>query len=153
MSISDADFFAFYQNFLAVIVAEGDGDMPFTANYFGVNVVEEVWYGKAMAALTRLGISGLIYHGEVGSDIRTVLKEMFLYRNEETWLSCYFIPTVAGEKLAKKFLISFDKKNRPQVINNICEKFREELGRIFDEHGVGFDMDLPYDKLLSLDSE
>ena len=34
MSISDADFFTFYQNFLAVIVAEGDGDMPFTAGFF-----------------------------------------------------------------------------------------------------------------------
>ena len=34
MSISDADFFTFYQNFLAVIVAEGDGDMSFTVDLF-----------------------------------------------------------------------------------------------------------------------
>lgn len=34
MNVSDVDFFTFYQNFLAVIVAEGDGDMSFTADLF-----------------------------------------------------------------------------------------------------------------------
>ena len=58
-----------------------------------------------------------------------------------------------GEHLARNFLIYLNEENRPQVINNTCEEFRKELGRIFDEHGVGFDVDLSYDKLLSLDSE
>lgn len=51
--------------------------MPFTANYFGVNVVEEVWYEKAMAALVRLGLSGVIYYHNVGFDIRIILKKCF----------------------------------------------------------------------------
>ncbi|WP_181005172.1 hypothetical protein [Parasaccharibacter apium] len=46
MNVSDADFFTFYQNFLAVIVAEGDGDMPFTVDLFGADVVEEIWFEK-----------------------------------------------------------------------------------------------------------
>ncbi|WP_249103255.1 hypothetical protein [Parasaccharibacter sp. TMW2.1882] len=52
-----------------------------------------------------------------------------------------------------KYLISLDEENDPQVINNICEEFCKDLERIFDEHGVGFDVDLPYDNLLSLDSK
>lgn len=78
---------------------------------------------------------------------------MFLDKSEENWLNCYFIPTVLGKGLAVKYLISLDEENDPQVINNICEEFRKDLERIFDEHGVGFDVDLPYDNLLSLDSK
>ena len=118
---------------------------------FGADVVEEIWFEKAMAALTRLGFSGLIYYRRDGFDIRIILKKMFLDKSEENWLNCYFIPTVLGKGLAVKYLIYLDEENDPQVINNICEEFRKDLERIFDEHGVGFDVDLPYDKLLSLD--
>ena len=76
---------------------------------------------------------------------------MFLDKSEENWLNCYFIPTVLGKSLAMKYLVYFNKENKPQVINNICEEFRKDLERIFDEYGVGFDVELPYDKLLSLD--
>lgn len=78
---------------------------------------------------------------------------MFLDKSEENWLNFYFIPTVLGKGLAVKYLIYLDEENDQQVINNICEEFRKDLERIFDEHGVGFDVDLPYGNLLSLDSK
>ena len=138
---------------MAVIVAEGDGDMPFTADLFGADVTDEIWFEKAMAALNRLGFSGLIYYREVGFDIRIVLRKLFLHIHERNWLNYYFIPTVLGEILAMKYLVYFDERNKPQVINNIDEDFRKDLERIFDEHGVGFDVDLSYEKLLSLDGK
>lgn len=153
MIVSDDDFFIFYQNFLATLVTEGDGDVMFTTNYFSENEEEGVWHEKVLAALIRLGVSGLIYCGEVESEFRFYLKRMFLNRDEDTWFAHFFIPTEAGVELAEKFLIYFNEENRLRVITNICEEFREELERIFDGHGVGFDVDLPYDRLLSLDSE
>lgn len=153
MSISNGDFFLFYQRFLALVVAEGECDMHFAANYFCSDDEDDIWYEKAIAALTRLGISGLICCDEIEYDVRPFLKNLFLNRNDNTWIYRFFIPTKTAEKLAVRFLIYCDEENRPRILTVICEEFRKELGRIFDEHGVGFDVDLPYEKLLSLDSK
>lgn len=155
MTISDDDFFLFYQNFLALVVAEEDCaiDMHFAASFFCSKDDDDVWYEKAVAALTRLGISGLICHDKFEHDIRPLLKYMFLNREDNIWLACYFNPTEAGVRLAKKLLIYFNEENRPRIITDLCEEFREELGRIFEEYGVGFDVELPYGELLSIKND
>lgn len=152
MSISDDDFLKFYQFFLEDIVVDGDGDI-FFMNYYVRDMDEDELYEKAIAALTRLGVSGLIYRRNTEYDIRSFLKYMFLNRDEEIWLDCFFIPNETSVRLVKKYLIYFNEENHLKVVTDVCEEFRAELRRIFDEHGVGFDVDLPYDKLLSLDSE
>lgn len=152
MGISDDDFLNFYQFFLEDIVVDGDGDI-FFMNYYVRDMDEDELYEKAIAALTRLGVSGLIYRRNTEYDIRSFLKYMFLNRNEEIWLDCFFIPNETSVKLVEKYLIYFDEENHLKVVTDICEEFRAELRRIFDEHGVGFDVDLLYDELLSLDSE
>lgn len=52
-------------------------------------------------------------------------------------------------RLAKKFHFDTDKDSARRVILG----FRQELGHIFDEHGVGFNVDLPYEKLFSIESD
>lgn len=50
-------------------------------------------------------------------------------------------------RLVNKFHLDTDKDSARGVIFG----FRQELGDIFDEDGVGFDVDLsPYDKLFSI---
>lgn len=152
MNISDNDFLKFYQFFLERIVVDGDGDI-FFMNYYVYDMDADALYEKAIAALTRFGVSGLINQCSTECDIRSFLKYMFLNRDEEIWLDCFFIPNETSVKLVEKYLISFDEENHLKVVSDICEEFRAELRRIFDEHGVGFDVDLPYDELLSLDSD
>ena len=159
MSVSDDVFLRFYQKFLESIVIDGDGDIFFT-NYYSYDMDEDELYEKAIAALTRFGASGLIYRRVLGRniecsidyDIMNFLKYMFLNKNERIWMDCFFVPTESAVNMVEKFLISFDEENRLKVLADVCEEFRKELGRIFDEHGVGFDVELSYDNLLSLDS-
>lgn len=159
MSVSNDDFLKLYQYFLTRVVIDGDGDI-FFMNYYWYDMDEDELYEKAMAALTRFGASGLVYRRILGRnvkcnidyDIMNFLKYMFLNKDERIWMDCFFVPTESAVKLVEKFLIYFDEENHLKSVTDICEEFREELGRIFDEHGVGFDVDLPYDKLLSLDS-
>lgn len=47
----------------------------------------------------------------------------------------------------------FNLEDEGELHSRLLPGFREELGRIFEEHGVGLDIDLPYDKLFSLESD
>lgn len=147
MSVPDVDFIKFYQDPMTYLVSGGNSCMPFLASYrYGKE--EKEWYEKVIGALTRLGLSGLIYCWDVGEDIRPTLEDMFHNRNEDIWRSYIFNPTEFGVKLVKKFHLE-DQDHCKGVVWG----FRKELGRIFDESDVGFDVDLPYNKLLSLGSE
>lgn len=148
MPVSDVDFLRFYQEPMSMLSAEGDSHIHFIAGYPNENEERE-WYEKAMAALTRLGVSGLIYCYDIEDDIVPTLNLMFHKRNEDVWPSCIFNPTESGMRLAEKFHLDTDKDSARRVIFG----FRQELGHIFDKHGVGFGVDLPYDKLLSIGSD
>lgn len=99
-----------------------------------------------MTALTRLGVSGLIYCYDIEDDIVPTLNLISHKRSEYVWLGCIFNPTESGMRLVNKFHLDTDKDSARGMIFG----FRQELGDIFDEDGVGFDVDLPYDKLFSI---
>lgn len=147
MNISDADFVRFYQGPLSSLAVEPDSSIEFLVGPLQKGEGEE-WYKKSIAALTRLGMSGLISCYGPEDDIRLALREMYQGREDRMWVGCLFSATDSGEELAKKFLLD-DEVPYQRVVPG----FREELGRIFDEHGVGFGVDLPYDKLFSLKSD
>ena len=152
MTISDDEFIWFYQGCIMDLLIGGDYSMPSVGGLhasYRIGCTEKEWYEKAMAFLTRMGISGVIHFWHTRDDIRIVLKELFLDRSRMTWDGYYFELTEYGEKLAKKF--RFDEEE--DVETRVFPDYREELERILNEHGVGFDVDLPYDKLLSLDGE
>lgn len=157
MSVTDIEFAWFYQDCIGYLLEGEDSSMPFMGGRhvsYRVGCTEEEWYEKAIAALTRLGISGLICcrcDQDNVHDIRVVLRELFLDRSSMTWDGCYFELTESGEKLAKEFHL--EEEDEESLLSRVLPGFREELGRIFDGHGVGFDVDLPYDKLLSLKSD
>ncbi len=147
MSISDADFIRFYQEPLISLSIDPDSTIQFLVG-FPQKGEEKVWYEQAIAALTRLGMSGLISCYDAEDDIRFVLRIMFSRREEDTWLNWLFSATDFGEELAKKFYWD-DEVPYQRVVPG----FREELGRIFDEHGVGLDIDLPYDELFMVEGD
>lgn len=149
MSISDSDFVNFYQKPIATLSADGDDHMYFMVGYPEEGKMEE-WYEKAIAALTRLGVSGLICCYDVEGDIAIALEDMFCNRRDNIWYRYLFNLTEFGTEVARKFHLDTDEENYWRVA---FPDFREELERIFDEHGVGLDTDLPYAKLLSLDSD
>ncbi|MBA5726378.1 hypothetical protein [Bombella favorum] len=147
MNISDAEFINFYQESLGILAVEPDNSVKVLFGLPGVGEEEE-WYKKSIAALTRLGMSGLISCYGPEDDIRLAVREMYRSREDRMWLGCLFSATDSGEELARKFRLD-DEEPYQRVVPG----FREELGRIFDEHGVGFGVDLPYDKLFSLKSD
>lgn len=145
MTISDDDFMHFYQYPISMLVIEGDSHMYGMAG--GPEGGDE-WYEKAIAALTRIGLSGLMYCWEEG-DLTPALRDMFIDRSDDNWGSYIFNPTEACMELGRKFNL----EDEGELHSRLLLGFREELGRIFEEHGVGLDIDLPYDKLFSLESD
>lgn len=76
-------------------------------------------------------------------------RELFFDRSSITWDGCYFKLTESGENELKKFYLGDEEDLESRVLLEI----REELRRIFDEYGVGLDIDLSHDKLFAIESD
>lgn len=139
MSITDKGFIHFYQNVLSYLSVEDDDCMYFLAGW-PEGPDDRQWYQDALDALTRLGLSGLV---ECGKDIHTSLTDLSSAQGdnlEATWFHYYFDITPK----AKELLSFWTLPNRSDTGDTPVPGFREALSRIFDEAGVGFDMELPY---------
>lgn len=136
MSLSDEDFINFYQDTLRYLwEVESDYVLWLTGSPKGRHDVN--WYNKSLDALTRMELSNLITSENNSHDMLTRLANT---TDIDIWIQYIFDLTSAGRDFMQQFEIADDLDENPRLIPG----FREALIRIFDEHGVGFDVELPY---------
>lgn len=151
MTLSDAEFVSQYQHPLAILHA-GDEETPYFLIGNDSAFYTLPWYPKALDAITRLVQTGLIQFAGGGNEKNfsilctspTALEYRLAAQNSRPdevyigdWDCVLFAATSAGNAMAEKYGLRAD-------FSKIVPGFREELTRIFDEHGVGFDAELPY---------
>lgn len=136
MTISDDDFIHFYQNALLFLWREGPEYILWIAGWPD-NEQDITWYNKTLAAIARMDFSGLITSTVDTKDVMNILTKT---TDEDIWMQYNFELTDFGKELAEQFGIP----EATEEIKHAIPGFRETLSRIFDEHGVGFDVELPY---------
>ncbi|GBQ08952.1 hypothetical protein [Saccharibacter floricola] len=132
----DKDFIYFYQNPLLFMKDEGEDFMFALAGW--PNGEDDLdWYSKALDSIVRLEISGLITSENKTED---VLNSLAHTTNQTEWMCYLFDLTSTGRNLLKQLHIPDHARDKHYLLPGL----REALSRIFDEHGVGFDAELPY---------
>lgn len=146
--LSDAELVQFYQYPLEWLGIEG-GDPIYHLIPESDDGYTPDWYCKAMAAIYRMSRSGMLWFGD-RVNAESCLNKLF--ESSQTvkppydvnflvdgWVGTLLESTAAGKTFIRAFNIDPDDTTPP-----LAPGFREALSRIFDEHGVGFDVELPY---------